>query len=118
MHRSKQFVARLREPLQGPQIGMFGWILRQHRQRLGLIGREIAHATGIDQSWISRIESGARIPPDLIPHVLLLANALGISDEILKEFVAAAYFERFGFTIPFETLAFVGSEMRRARAGA
>lgn len=56
--------------------------LKEIRKQAGRTQEEIADAVGIDQSYLSLLESGARVPSD---HVRgKLAEALGVPVEVLR----------------------------------
>jgi transcriptional regulator with XRE-family HTH domain len=79
-------------------VGVFGGLVRKHRQRLKLSLSELARRIEMDQGLLSKIERGKRPPPQLVPHVQRIGAALGFGTESpeLKELVEAAYKERFG----------------------
>jgi transcriptional regulator with XRE-family HTH domain len=54
----------------------FGRSLRELRRRAGLSQRELADRTGLDFSYISKIENG-RVPPPAADTVLQISQALG-----------------------------------------
>jgi transcriptional regulator with XRE-family HTH domain len=54
----------------------FGQSLRELRRRAGLTQRELADRTGLDFSYISKIENG-RVPPPAADTVLHISRALG-----------------------------------------
>jgi transcriptional regulator with XRE-family HTH domain len=62
--------------------GIFGTALRNYRRRAGLSQRELAEQTGLDFSYISKIENG-RLPPPAADTVVLLSQALGVEVEEL-----------------------------------
>lgn len=53
----------------------FGNVLRERRRERGLTQEELAHQTGLDVSFISRVERGLQAPS--IEVVFVLASALG-----------------------------------------
>lgn len=69
----------------------FGKLLREARISAGLTQAEMADLVGVDNSYISRIESGSSDPPSH-EKVLALVDGLGITDaEERKLFLLAAY---------------------------
>lgn len=53
-----------------------GTAVRLRRRALGLTQARLAELSGLDQSAISRLESGSRLPP--LPALERLAAALGV----------------------------------------
>ena len=80
------------------QIGHFGRLVRGHRERLGFTMNELARKIEMDQGLLSKIERGKRPPPQIVPHVQRIAEALGleVGSAELIELVEVAYRERFG----------------------
>ena len=80
------------------QIGHFGRLVREHRERLGFTMNELARKIEMDQGLLSKIERGKRPPPQLVPQVQRIAAALGLEVESakFKELMEVAYRERFG----------------------
>ncbi len=78
--------------------GDFGRIVRSHRERLGMTLNELARKIDIDQGLLSKIETGKRPAPQIVPHVHRIAAAFGFMEGSteLKELVDVAYRERFG----------------------
>jgi transcriptional regulator with XRE-family HTH domain len=77
-------------------VGVFGTVLRLHRQRLALSQEDLADATrgGVAARTISDLERGvARCPRS--ETVRLLAEALGLSGDELAAFRAAARAARY-----------------------
>src|SRR5688572_24624953 len=62
--------------------------LASFRRRAGLTGHELAARTGMTQSRISRLETGAVLPDPAA--VRRIAEALGLSPQVLEELVARA----------------------------
>ena len=64
--------------------------LKQHREMNGLTQAEVAKATGLNQSSISRWEEGKRSPS--IEYCIILADFYGISlDELVGHEVKKNY---------------------------
>lgn len=63
-------------------------LVRTAREAKGLSRKQLADLAGLDPSYLSRIESGERLPSrDL---VLALADALGVSDQQMQTWLVAA----------------------------
>ncbi len=60
----------------------FGTTLREYRRAVGISQRELAERTGLDFSYISKIENG-RVPPPAADTIVLIAKVLGIPAEEL-----------------------------------
>lgn len=61
----------------------FGNVLRERRREAGITQRELAQRTGLDFSYISKMENG-RLPPPAADTVVLICQALEIApDELL-----------------------------------
>ena len=60
----------------------FGEALREMRRQSGLTQRELASKTGLDFSYISKVENG-RNPPPAADTIVLLCEALGVAPESL-----------------------------------
>jgi HTH-type transcriptional regulator, competence development regulator len=60
----------------------FGELLRERRRAAGMSQRELAAATGLDFSYISKLENG-RIPPPAADTVIQIGRALKTSSEDL-----------------------------------
>jgi transcriptional regulator with XRE-family HTH domain len=60
----------------------FGEALRQRRRAAGLSQRELAERTGLDFSYISKVENG-RLPPPAADTIVALCAALGVPAEEL-----------------------------------
>jgi transcriptional regulator with XRE-family HTH domain len=68
----------------------FGDLLRAHRKRAGLTQSAVAHALGIDFTYISKIERGRAAPPST-DIIAVAASVLRLSaDERDQLFAAAA----------------------------
>lgn len=66
---------------------MLGFILSNHRKKVGLSKKEMAQKIGIDPSLLSRFESENRLPT--APQIDLLASVLGIDKiTLLKPWIA------------------------------
>lgn len=74
-----------REPAPG-----FGALLARHRESRGLTKSELARQTGLNQGFISRLESGDRNPERAT--VTRLADALGLYTDDRDELFAIAGF--------------------------
>lgn len=62
----------------------FGTALRRHRLARGLTQEDLAFESGVDRTFIARIESGRRQPT--ITTVFRLAQALGVpAAEVVAE---------------------------------
>ena len=62
----------------------FGRAIRYHRERSGLSQEALAHAVGLDQSYISKVECGIKLPT--IATYAALADVLGVTlDELAKD---------------------------------
>ena len=68
---------------------MFGDIVREHRQRLGLTQEDLADRSGVTVRTIGKIESG-RIAAPRLTTARLLAEALGLDGANRDRFYAAA----------------------------
>jgi transcriptional regulator with XRE-family HTH domain len=66
----------------------FGNVLRQHREACGYSQQQLAHASGLDRTFLSRMESGKRQPT--ISTIFKLAEALNTSVSDLMEGVEEA----------------------------
>jgi transcriptional regulator with XRE-family HTH domain len=77
--------------------GDFGRLLRDHRQRLGLTINELARRIPIDPGHISKIERSLRPPPEIVPTIQRIGEALGFEPDSaeFRELVETAYRERF-----------------------
>jgi transcriptional regulator with XRE-family HTH domain len=60
----------------------FGEALRQIRREAGLTQRELASKTGLDFSYISKVENG-RNPPPAADTIVQLCAAMGVQPEAL-----------------------------------
>ena len=60
----------------------FGPALRARRRAAGLSQRELAARTGLDFSYISKVENG-RLPPPAADTIVALCQALDIAPEAL-----------------------------------
>src|SRR5437867_6888694 len=60
----------------------FGVALRELRRRAGLSQRELAERTGLDFSYISKIENG-RLPPPAADTVVAMCRVFGVPAEEL-----------------------------------
>jgi transcriptional regulator with XRE-family HTH domain len=60
----------------------FGAVLREHRRAAGLTQRELAEQSGLDFSYISKLENG-RLSPPAGDTVLLICRILGVPAEEL-----------------------------------
>jgi HTH-type transcriptional regulator, competence development regulator len=60
----------------------FGPALRDRRRSAGLSQRELAARTGLDFSYISKVENG-RLPPPAADTIVALSRVLAISPEDL-----------------------------------
>lgn len=67
----------------------FAALLRTHREAAGQSQKDLAGAAGIDQSYVARLESGTRQPPDRT-LVIALAGALGLSTADRQRLLHAA----------------------------
>ena len=67
----------------------FATLLKTHRDTAQRSQKDLAQATGIDQSYIARLERGNRTPPDR-PLVVRLADALALSDADRQRLLRAA----------------------------
>jgi transcriptional regulator with XRE-family HTH domain len=56
----------------------FGYVLRKHREARGLSQSKLAEAADFDHSYVSRLESGARMPTR--EAIDRLAEALGVTE--------------------------------------
>ncbi len=61
---------------------LFGTTLREHRRTAGISQRELANQTGLDFSYISKMENG-HIPPPAADTVVLIAKVLKVPPEEL-----------------------------------
>ena len=59
-----------------------GAVLREYRRAAGLSQRELAKRTGLDFSYISKIENG-RLPPPAADTIVLICQAMEIPAEEL-----------------------------------
>jgi ribosome-binding protein aMBF1 (putative translation factor) len=57
-------------------VELVALVLREHADRVGLSGAELARRSGVSQGQISRIFTGKRTVS--VDHVVALANALGV----------------------------------------
>src|SRR5262245_25979065 len=75
----------------------FGRLVRNHRERLGMTINQLARKVDMDQGLLSKIERGLRPPPQIVPHVQRIANALGLEPKSadFKELTETAYRVRF-----------------------
>lgn len=63
---------------------VFGEVLRRYRSSVGISQEELADRTGVDRTFISRLERGVRQPT--ITTLLGLSRALGISaGDLMRE---------------------------------
>jgi transcriptional regulator with XRE-family HTH domain len=60
----------------------FGETLRERRRAAGLSQRELAERTGLDFSYISKVENG-RLPPPAADTVVAICRVLGAPPEEL-----------------------------------
>ena len=60
----------------------FGPALRDHRRTAGLSQRELAARTGLDFSYISKVENG-RLPPPAADTIVAICQVLDIAPEDL-----------------------------------
>jgi transcriptional regulator with XRE-family HTH domain len=67
----------------------FGEKLRGYRERLGLLQKELAEGAGLSPSHLTRIEKGARKPPQ-VDTVLRMVAVLRLSPDEAEEFVRLA----------------------------
>lgn len=67
----------------------FGALLRQRRLDAGLTQRELARRTGMDFTYLSKIETGIVAPPDE-GRIVSLARGLGLGDQDLRHLVELA----------------------------
>ncbi|MGA2490042.1 MAG: helix-turn-helix transcriptional regulator [Anaerolineales bacterium] len=58
----------------------FGTALREYRRMAGISQRELAKRTGLDFSYISKIEN-ERIPPPAADTIVLICSVLGVRPE-------------------------------------
>ena len=68
----------------------FGGLLRRTREKAGLSRQELGGRVGLDASHIFRIETGDRRPSR--ESALALADALGLDDQSINEWLLAAGF--------------------------
>jgi transcriptional regulator with XRE-family HTH domain len=68
----QQYIRNQRPPAEG-----FGHLLRHWRELRDLTLGDLARATGLDRSMISRLETGSRVPSR--PTMIALADALALS---------------------------------------
>lgn len=80
------------------RIGKFGDLVRAHRKRLNLTMNELARRIDMDQGLLSKIERGVRPPPQIVPGVQRIAEALQLQpgSPEFKELLNLAGEERFG----------------------
>lgn len=64
----------------------FGAALRARRRAAGLSQRELAECTGLDFSYISKVENG-RLPPPAADTVVTICRVLGVPAEELLALV-------------------------------
>ncbi len=62
--------------------GSFGTVLRHWRRAAGLSQRDLAERTGVDFSYISKVENG-RLPPPAADTVVAMSRILGVPAEEL-----------------------------------
>lgn len=60
--------------------GGFGALLKHCRQSAGFSQRELAYRSGLDFSYISKLENG-RVPPPAADTVVTLSQVLGVAAE-------------------------------------
>ena len=60
----------------------FGAVLRDHRRAAGLTQRDLAERSGLDFSYISKLENN-RLPPPAADTVVVLSSILGVPPEEL-----------------------------------
>ncbi|MBI4322043.1 MAG: helix-turn-helix domain-containing protein [Chloroflexi bacterium] len=58
----------------------FGAALRERRRAAGLSQRDLAERTGLDFSYISKVENG-RVPPPAADTIVSMCNVLGVPAE-------------------------------------
>lgn len=56
-----------------------GPVIRERRERLGILQADLAGKIGVSASYLSRIESGVETPGMTSPAVRKLAEVLGVS---------------------------------------
>ena len=61
----------------GPEKHLLGEILRRERQRAGLTQEALAHAAGIDRTYVSMLENGKASPT--LETLFRLCDAIGVS---------------------------------------
>lgn len=61
---------------------LFGIALRDKRRAAGISQRELAERTGLDFSYISKMENG-RLPPPAADTIVLICKVLGVPAEEL-----------------------------------
>src|SRR5262245_35858422 len=93
-----------------PPKPKFGELVRARREHLGLKLTDFAASCRIDAGNLSRVERGERKPPEL-PHLVRLAEALGIQRDSLSwhQLMAAAARDRFE-TLDFSGYTYLGFE--------
>lgn len=62
-------------------LAVFGRVLREQRESLGLTQEEFAHRADVDRSFVSQIERGVRQPA--LMTIWKLARALEVSPSTL-----------------------------------
>lgn len=72
-------------------MAAFGLLLRQAREKAGLSRERLAQRVGLDASYIYRVETGERRPSR--ESALALVDALGLGDETMNQWLAAAGYE-------------------------
>jgi transcriptional regulator with XRE-family HTH domain len=71
-------------------LGVFAPLLREYRDRSRLSQSRLAEAAGFDHSYVSRLESGTRMPTR--DAVVKLAGAMGLDEHQRDAMLAAAGF--------------------------
>lgn len=67
----------------------FGVILREMRMGAGISRNKLAHAAGVNPSYLTRIEQGVREPPRL--HIVeAIARGLALGEQARNQLIVAA----------------------------
>ena len=69
-------------PMDAESAASFGTALREYRRAAGLSQRDLAERTGLDFSYISKLENG-RLPPPAADTVVAICGVLGVPSEEL-----------------------------------
>lgn len=81
------------------QISEFGYLLRQHRKRVGLSQRELAKRIGVDNSYISRLERGERDVSSR-DKIIMMIEVMNLSDHDANSLLLTAGFAPINENMP------------------